>query len=38
MMISKLDRLMILQEEVLIDKKVCRRTRSEDMGYVNTNN
>ena len=27
MMISKLDRLMILQEEVLIDKKVCRRTR-----------
>ena len=36
MMISKLDRLMILQEEVLIAKKFVEEHGPEDMGYVNT--
>tara|TARA_A100001015_G_scaffold14178_1_gene16562 strand:+ start:922 stop:1095 length:174 start_codon:yes stop_codon:yes gene_type:complete len=35
-MASKLDRLMILQEEVLIAKKIYEEHGPEDMGYVNT--
>ena len=35
-MTSKLDRLMILQEEVLIAKKFVEEHGPEDMGYVNT--
>tara|TARA_B100000003_G_C10726962_1_gene289329 strand:- start:267 stop:440 length:174 start_codon:yes stop_codon:yes gene_type:complete len=35
-MISKLDRLMVLQEEVSIAKKFVEEHGPEDMGYVNT--
>ena len=35
-MISKLDRLMMLQEEVKIAKKFVEEHGPEDMGYVNT--
>ena len=35
-MMSKLDRLMMLQEEVKIAKKFVEEHGPEDMGYVNT--
>ena len=35
-MMSKLDRLMMLQEEVKIAKKFVEENGLEDMGYVNT--
>ena len=35
-MTSKLDRLMMLQEEVKIAKKFVEENGPEDMGYVNT--